>query len=296
MGMAAVAPMSVSSCIDMRFSLQILPTIALGAVLGSSFVTVPARAEVSSAERLAILVKTYPAVIDKIDGNSLVLRSGRRLLIDDGRKKSHAQKLKNADIEDMLSQVYPLGICDASFEGPPSPRNVDPGRIRNDQFFREMYGRTKAEARKNLTSLKWFGKKLLFTKVNGANKALAAVRDELTKLPRRFHKFFEKSGGTFNWRNIARTKRLSVHSFGAAIDINTKYTNYWIWSGGKPGNVPKYRNKIPSEIVEIFERHGFIWGGKWYHYDTMHFEYRPALIAIGHLFAKRGCNLHDKRQ
>jgi type I restriction enzyme R subunit len=24
--------------------------------------------------------------------------------------------------------------------------------------------------------------------------------------------------------------------------------------------------------VQIFEKRGFIWGGKWYHYDTMHFE------------------------
>ena len=34
-----------------------------------------------------------------------------------------------------------------------------------------------------------------------------------------------------------------------------------------------------SEIVEIFERHGFIWGGKWSYYDTMHFEYRPELLS-----------------
>ena len=34
-----------------------------------------------------------------------------------------------------------------------------------------------------------------------------------------------------------------------------------------------------SEIVDIFERHGFIWGGKWYHYDTMHFEHRPELLS-----------------
>lgn len=27
-----------------------------------------------------------------------------------------------------------------------------------------------------------------------------------------------------------------------------------------------------------FERHGFIWGAKWYHYDSMHFEYRPELL------------------
>ena len=32
---------------------------------------------------------------------------------------------------------------------------------------------------------------------------------------------------------------------------------------------------VETRIGEIFERHGFIWGGKWYHYDTMHFEYRP---------------------
>ena len=36
-----------------------------------------------------------------------------------------------------------------------------------------------------------------------------------------------------------------------------------------------------AKIVEIFERHGFIWGGKWYHYDTMHFEYRPELLPPG---------------
>lgn len=37
----------------------------------------------------------------------------------------------------------------------------------------------------------------------------------------------------------------------------------------------KYANCIPMEIVRVFEKHGFIWGGRWYHYDTMHFEYRP---------------------
>jgi hypothetical protein len=32
---------------------------------------------------------------------------------------------------------------------------------------------------------------------------------------------------------------------------------------------------MTHEIVDIFERRGFVWGGKWYRYDTMHFEYRP---------------------
>ncbi|MDD9945395.1 MAG: M15 family metallopeptidase [Myxococcales bacterium] len=36
---------------------------------------------------------------------------------------------------------------------------------------------------------------------------------------------------------------------------------------------------MPADVVQAFERHGFIWGGRWYHYDTMHFEYRPELLA-----------------
>jgi len=42
--------------------------------------------------------------------------------------------------------------------------------------------------------------------------------------------------------------------------------------------------RIPAAIAEVFERFGFIWGAKWYHFDTMHFEYRPDLIAL----AKQG--------
>ncbi len=38
-----------------------------------------------------------------------------------------------------------------------------------------------------------------------------------------------------------------------------------------------YNNEIPIEIVNIFEKYGFIWGEKRYHYDTMHSEFRPEL-------------------
>jgi len=62
--------------------------------------------------------------------------------------------------------------------------------------------------------------------------------------------------------------------------LNTKYSNYWQWDCKCTSeNVDlSYKNKIPQGIIDIFEKHGFIWGGKWYHYDTMHFEYRPELL------------------
>ena len=71
---------------------------------------------------------------------------------------------------------------------------------------------------------------------------------------------------------VADTGEPSMHAWGAAIDINTAYADYWLWGHGGPANT------IPAQIVEIFERHGFIWGGKWSHFDTMHFEYRPELL------------------
>ena len=87
-------------------------------------------------------------------------------------------------------------------------------------------------------------------------------------------------GGTFNWRKIAGSDRLSMHSFGITIDINTKYTNYWQWDCKckNENTTLRYKNKIPLKLVQIFEKYGFIWGGNWTHYDTMHFEYRPELL------------------
>jgi len=95
-----------------------------------------------------------------------------------------------------------------------------------------------------------------------------------------FGRYLENIGGTFNWRNISGTDRLSTHSFGMTIDINTRYANYWQWDCKCTDEKLKltYRNRIPLKIVEVFEKHGFIWGGRWYHYDTMHFEYRPELL------------------
>jgi len=80
------------------------------------------------------------------------------------------------------------------------------------------------------------------------------------------------SAGTFNCRPVKDTGNRSMHAWGAAIDLNVKYSDYWMWSRGV------YRNRMPMQIVAVFEKHGFIWGGKWGHYDTMHFEYRPELL------------------
>ena len=256
-------------------------------LIAGSVLTPPARAAstVPLFDRLEALRAAFPAAVRAIEADGVVMADGTRIAIDDGAPKDHEQKLAKADLEDMLSQIYPIGACDT---GAPPRRNFDPGRIRNDAFFRSLYGSSRSAAQKTLVSVDWFGSRLSFTATGGADKALAAVAGDLAAQPALWE-YLTPSAGTFNWRVIAGTKRMSAHSFGAAIDVNTRYADYWLWSGGKPGNVPRYRNKLPKAVVAAFERHGFIWGGKWYHYDTMHFEYRPELIAIGRLAESRGC-------
>lgn len=232
-------------------------------------------AELTLSEKLDILARSYPDTIAGITGNHVTfLRKAEAVTVDDGVARDHFRKLEDGDVEDSLQQLYPAGACENRPEV-----NFDPGRIRSEPLMKAMYGGSKAEVAATLVPVKWFGETLQVTKVNGVNKALEAVRDEL--VPRAdLRKYLAPSAGVFNWRKVARQPNLSVHSFGAAVDLNTKYADYWIWSGGKPGRVPVYKNKFPMEIVAIFEKHGFIWGGRWYHYDTMHFEYRPELLEI----------------
>ncbi|GEO83113.1 MULTISPECIES: M15 family metallopeptidase [Alphaproteobacteria] len=240
--------------------------------------------ELSLSDKLGLLVAAYPETISGVEDGRLMFRDGSApLLIDDGKAKDHFAKLAQGDVEDSLSQDYPLGPCEMKPDV-----NFDPGRIRSDSLMMRLYGASAREVERSLVRVAWFGKSVRLTKRQGAAAALEKVRDELAAKPA-LKKYLSPSAGTFNWRKVANAPNMSVHSFGAAIDINTKYADYWIWSGGKPGNVPNYANKYPMEIIDVFERHGFVWGGRWYHYDTMHFEYRPELIAIAKASGTSAC-------
>jgi hypothetical protein len=210
------------------------------------------------------------------ENNAIVFADKSKIIYDDSKNKSTDELLNNPDIEDMFHWTYNTEI--------EKPNNQeDPGRIRNEAFFKALYGENKEEVRKNLKSFVWCPKlvnqTIQFNKKNGAFEALKRVSDELDLHPE-WKKYIQNIGGTFNWRNISGTNRLSAHSFGITIDINTSFSHYWQWDCGCKNENAKlgYKNSIPMELVEIFEKNGFIWGGRWYHYDTMHFEYRPEMF------------------
>lgn len=226
-----------------------------------------------AAKRQALLA-AYPGLF-AFDGNAIVWDDGTRMTWDDGAVRSPAELIADPDIEDMFAYAYPLA---AAGDLAPQP-DSDPGRIRNEAFFKQLYGGSAGAVESQLTTLDWAGSDTLrVTTALGVAERLEAVAAELEALGPAYQKYLVAPGGGFSWRTIAGTSQLSVHAFGAAVDINTDHADYWRWTEAVNGGPVAFKNRIPLQIVAIFEKYGFIWGGRWYHYDTMHFEFRPELL------------------
>ena len=71
--------------------------------------------------------------------------------------------------------------------------------------------------------------------------------------------------GSYVFRNIRGSSRLSMHAYGCALDIASQLNEL-----GKPYD-PK--RGLPMEFVKLFEDEGWTWGGRWTgRPDAMHFQ------------------------
>ena len=72
----------------------------------------------------------------------------------------------------------------------------------------------------------------------------------------------DEYGGCYVPRFIERSPEhpISLHTWGIAIDLNV------------PGNLRGTRGQMDRQVVAIFKRWGFRWGGDWSWTDPMHFE------------------------
>jgi hypothetical protein len=124
-------------------------------------------------------------------------------------------------------------------------------------------------------------------------EALRSVASECAALRRsdpqvaRFLGGLSKIDG-FNYREVAGTLTRSYHSYGLAVDLIPKSYGgkapYWRWlmdSTDLWWATPYERRwMVPASVVAAFEKQGFVWGGKWMFFDTMHFEYRPEIFVL----------------
>ncbi len=239
---------------------------------------IPAQ-KVSDNVKAECLLRAYPNHLTTIENNIVTWKDSTQMIFDNGVEPTDYETVLNtADLKDQMAQCYPKTNDYLKKLVP----NYDPGRARNEAFFFKMYGNSAEEVERKLVSIVWMpkniNKTIRVTSVNGIDKKFKQISDELDNLPPEFMKFLQNPAGTFNWRTIAGTTRQSTHSFGTTIDINVALSHYWRNFSPDANGIYQYQNQIPLEIVRIFEKNGFIWGGKWYHYDTMHFEYRPELL------------------
>jgi hypothetical protein len=165
---------------------------------------------------------------------------------------------------------------------------------RSQHFFDEIWrAHNKAEAYDRVKSIRFLGHTVMVH--YSIMEELALVEERIraaakTDSQTRLWMNGISTVDSWNWRSIADTRSRSFHAYGAAIDILPKSLGgketYWLWAAGsnKRGEwwtVPYSRRfHPPPAVIKAFEAYGFIWGGKWLFFDTMHFEYRPEILIL----------------
>ena len=98
----------------------------------------------------------------------------------------------------------------------------------------------------------------------------------------------DNNTSAYNDRNVIGTNSISMHAYGAAIDINPVQNPYLERVNGAISVAPKaaapyvarkpLRPGMAESIVGVFAEHGFsVWGGRWRNPDYQHFQIERAL-------------------
>jgi flavodoxin len=166
------------------------------------------------------------------------------------------------------------------------------GAIRSPFFESLWQARTRAEAFSHQKWIDFLGRPVqIHQDITAPLGRVEARIQELTKdnpeIPGWIRNLQSITG--WNWRNVAGSQNRSFHAYGAAVDLLMKaqagMETYWQWTAAKGidwRSVPaEKRQNPPIAVIRAFEEQGFIWGGRWSRYDTMHFEYHPELLILG---------------
>ena len=251
----------------------LLPALPAEACRVTDFFEVALPSPTAGRSAIAVALEAaYPGLQVNEDAGTVVMPSGAVLPLGDDAGRPAPKRLADTTIAEQFAQLYPLDFDPAHREAP----WFDRGRARNEAFFRALWFETERAAAASLVAVTYSGAELRtrfsVTSAHCVAAQLQAAFDAIARHGDGMDVYFRSVGGGFNWRKIAGTDRLSTHSFGIAVDLNTALGGYWRWAGAREGAVGPFGNSYPEELVREMERHGFIWGGKWHHFDGMHFE------------------------
>jgi len=262
--------------------------------------SVPARAE----QVVKALLEAYPRQISTAefrDGDWALLMRDKWYYYAEGRLLPNEQRENSANYRPVQFYRYPAELPPWVERGPEETERLSNLRRRNSQsamrrasFFEDLWeARTREESYANLKTANFLGKStrvhyyivdilaLVEARILAAAKTEPQVQTWLNTI----------TTEGWSWRNVAESQSRSFHSYGVAVDLLPRSLagkqTYWLWSADWKDdwwNISyNERYHPPDSVIRAFENYGFVWGGKWFLFDTMHFEYRPEVMILNGL-------------
>ncbi|MDO4223679.1 MAG: hypothetical protein Q4D05_06615, partial [Acinetobacter sp.] len=146
----------------------LLLCVALVACSNSSFA--------SSRNVAQCYAAAYPETVQAIDDKTIKIHQNKTMPVGTVVQRPFRQMLNQPSLAEQIHQIYAL-----DFHIP--KQYEDAGRIRNDEFFKAMYGATLADVQRNMTTVKWqpSGTTIQFNRLNGAAAQLQKVGNEIAQ-------------------------------------------------------------------------------------------------------------------
>ncbi|MGM0674540.1 MAG: M15 family metallopeptidase [Spirochaetota bacterium] len=264
----------------------------------------PARRPLPGAREMQAIAATYPERVERVelkDGDWAALIDGQWYYWSRGRLLREELRGRHEQFTPIRFYNYYLGPLripqvdpqlEARLENILDDRQANPP-VRHPGFQDALYGLSSYdEANDKMRNIDFLGFKTRMHPL--ATQALEKVEADIRERSAHDKEVAEFVRGLstvagFNWRNISGTRARSLHSYGIAIDLIPRYYDgdygYWKWAAEadvdewwKLGEEERFT--VPQPIIDAFERHGFVWGGKWLFFDPIHFEYRPEVFEL----------------
>lgn len=253
---------------------------------------------------LEALVSSYPGRITEPalrDGDWSVLVNDRVIYWADGKllsagERPDEEKFRSYSFRPNPEDVPP--IRDLTPEEEQRLRDYISGReekrdLRSEAFMKALWGMEGYwESEETVIIREFLGTRIrIHPEIEQPLMQVQAAIMEAVETDPEVDKWYRSLGaiGGYVWRDIAGSANRSLHSYGIAIDVQPRgfgsLQAYWRWTSDLRSDwwaVPlEERYRYPDAVIDAFESQGFFWGGKWFLYDQIHFEYRPEIILLG---------------
>ena len=250
---------------------------------------------------VSALLKGYPGIVSDLnaEGEEITFRvNGRKFYFADGRllpeeKKEKAEYYRSYGFYDYPEKMPPLAEpSEEELEEINSYISERRTVSRDNSFLEELYnGHSFNDILEEIRYINFL--KFRFEVHRSLIPRFKAVEREILAEAAKDPELLSfinllSEAGSFNWRIANGSRSRSYHSYGIAVDFSPESFGreqvFWDWSRKfykKWYMIPYSRRwMVNGKFVSAFEKQGFVWGGKWFYYDNMHFEYRPEILIL----------------